>query len=281
MSLVDGNPLGTPPETGQAPSGTSGSEQTFTVNVNGEEQQVTLAELQSGYLRQADYTRKTTDVANMRKQLESAQVMQEALERNPTQAIETIASHYGVPLGAPPVVAPPALSAPPQFDEFGDPIPVPPQRQEDPVVAELLAEVKDLRSQISGVATSQHATRLDTELTELESRFDGVDRNMILRHMQANNISSPELAFRDLHWEEAQAALQGQRERQQAEERILDQKRQTQGLVNAGPGVSAGATTAPPKDYSGKGLTAALYEAFEDSKQELGIENISQVRFND
>jgi len=46
------------------------SEETlYAVTVNGEEQQVTLDELMSGYSRQSDYTRKTQDVAKERKQM--------------------------------------------------------------------------------------------------------------------------------------------------------------------------------------------------------------------
>ena len=41
----------------------------YAVTVNGEEQQVTLDELMSGYSRQSDYTRKTQDVAKERKQM--------------------------------------------------------------------------------------------------------------------------------------------------------------------------------------------------------------------
>ena len=50
------------------------SEETlYAVTVNGEEQQVTLDELMSGYSRQSDYTRKTQDVAKERKQMEELQ----------------------------------------------------------------------------------------------------------------------------------------------------------------------------------------------------------------
>jgi hypothetical protein len=51
-----------------------GSEETlYAVTVNGEEQQVTLDELMSGYSRQSDYTRKTQDVAKERKKMEELQ----------------------------------------------------------------------------------------------------------------------------------------------------------------------------------------------------------------
>ena len=45
----------------------------YAVTVNGEEQEVTLEELTKGYSRQSDYTRKTQDIANNRKGMESLQ----------------------------------------------------------------------------------------------------------------------------------------------------------------------------------------------------------------
>jgi hypothetical protein len=45
----------------------------YTVKQNGIETQVTLEELQNGYSRQQDYTRKTQELANQRKEIESQQ----------------------------------------------------------------------------------------------------------------------------------------------------------------------------------------------------------------
>ena len=45
----------------------------YAVTVNGEEQEVTLEELTKGYSRQSDYTRKTQEIANNRKGMESLQ----------------------------------------------------------------------------------------------------------------------------------------------------------------------------------------------------------------
>src|SRR5690606_15852468 len=48
-----------------------GEEQTFTLSIGGKEETVTLSELRDGYLRQADYTRKTQAVVEQRKALEA------------------------------------------------------------------------------------------------------------------------------------------------------------------------------------------------------------------
>lgn len=47
--------------------------QAYTVKVDGVEQEVTLAELQNGYSRQQDYTRKTQELSQQRKSIEEQQ----------------------------------------------------------------------------------------------------------------------------------------------------------------------------------------------------------------
>jgi len=60
-------------EESEEPDEVESEETLYAVTVNGEEQQVTLDELMSGYSRQSDYTRKTQDVAKERKQMEELQ----------------------------------------------------------------------------------------------------------------------------------------------------------------------------------------------------------------
>ncbi len=63
--------------------------QTFTVKVDGKEVSVTLDELQKGYTRTQDYTRKTQQIAEVRKQVEAE-----------TQAIRAERGQYAQLLGA-------------------------------------------------------------------------------------------------------------------------------------------------------------------------------------
>lgn len=60
-------------EDGGEDEGDDRAPQTFKVKVDGEELEVTADELVRGYQRQADYTRKTQQVAEMRRQLEAEQ----------------------------------------------------------------------------------------------------------------------------------------------------------------------------------------------------------------
>lgn len=58
-------------------------QQLYTVKVNGEERQVTLDELRTGHMLHADYSRKTQEVAQQRKELEAART--EQLEKGQQQ----------------------------------------------------------------------------------------------------------------------------------------------------------------------------------------------------
>ena len=70
----------------------------FTVTVDGEEQNVSLAELQGGYMRQADYTRKTQAVAEQQSRLETLDRFETALERDPEQTLKNLAAQYNLDL---------------------------------------------------------------------------------------------------------------------------------------------------------------------------------------
>lgn len=60
---------------------------------------VTLGELKRGYLRQADYTRKTQEVAEARKANADAVQFFEYVQENPLDAVKALASKLGINLG--------------------------------------------------------------------------------------------------------------------------------------------------------------------------------------
>lgn len=68
----------------------------YTVKIDGEEQQVTLEELQNGYQRQADYTRKTQEIAVERERLQQAEAIVSALENDPSGTLQTLARSFNV-----------------------------------------------------------------------------------------------------------------------------------------------------------------------------------------
>jgi len=67
-----------------------------TVKVDGVEQQVSLDELQNGYQRQADYTRKTQELASERERLAQGEAIVQALEADPVGAIDALSDAFGI-----------------------------------------------------------------------------------------------------------------------------------------------------------------------------------------
>jgi hypothetical protein len=66
------------------------------LNVAGEEVDVPLKEALAGYQRQADYTRKTQELSEQRKQVQFGTALQEALQNNPGDTLELLKQHYGL-----------------------------------------------------------------------------------------------------------------------------------------------------------------------------------------
>jgi len=66
------------------------------LNVAGEEIDVPLKEALAGYQRQADYTRKTQELSEQRKQVQFGSALQEALQNDPKNTLELLKQHYGL-----------------------------------------------------------------------------------------------------------------------------------------------------------------------------------------
>lgn len=82
----------TPSEQDTAPVVTS-EPKAETIEINGE--QVSIDELKGGYLRQSDYTRKTQELARIKKDLEKAEQLYTAVQKDPDTAIE-LAEKLGI-----------------------------------------------------------------------------------------------------------------------------------------------------------------------------------------
>ena len=78
-------------EVSQEPAGES-----YTVKVDGSEEQVSLDELRDGYQRQADYTRKTQELASERNRLQQAEAIVQSLEADPAGTLEALGDAFGV-----------------------------------------------------------------------------------------------------------------------------------------------------------------------------------------
>ncbi len=122
------------------------------VRVDGEEIMVPLSEAVQGYQRQADYTRKTQEVAQQRQELQVVAAIKQALESDPTGTIQALSEHYNVATNT---VAPSQ-----DYDEdwsYGT-------TEQDP-------RLSQLEQRIAAFEKAQAQAQLDAELGRLQAKY--------------------------------------------------------------------------------------------------------------
>ena len=216
------------------PTGTSG----YTVKVDGEQQQVSLEELQSGYQRQADYTRKTQVLASERQRLQQAETIVSALEADPQGTLAALGNALGV-----------ADSPVPQDD-------VSSWEDEDPTAQ----RVAHLEAQVARQAQTHRKQALDKEVSRLKGQYGNFDEQVLFKHALDNKIANLEAAYTHMNFN----GLAGYAGKLQRDQETLEAKRGG-APVEGGKTVQQGTVV----DGSPKKVTS-LREAFALAKQELG-----------
>ena len=156
-------------ETEETPTG-----DVHTVKVDGQEQQVSLDELRNGYQRQADYTRKTQELASERERLAQGEAIVQALESDPQGAVSALADAFGVGVGNQNTVQA--------------------QLQED-----LDPEEVRLRRMESSIEEHNRAVRqqnMQSEVDGLREKFSAdIDERELYSHALKHNIGNLEAAY--------------------------------------------------------------------------------------
>ena len=148
-------------------------DKTVSVTVNGETFEVPLAELRNGYMRQADYTRKTQQVAADADVLRWAREMQEAFRVDPAGSIRYLQEQFGLQTQ--------------NVDPFEDVDP-----EVKPIVDELRRtqqELAELRRQSQSLQASRVDAEVQAELDSMRSRYQDFDPMQVLPIAIENGLS--------------------------------------------------------------------------------------------
>ena len=147
---------------------------TYLVKIDGEEHRVSLEELQNGYQRQSDYTRKTQELASERERLAQGEAIGQALESDPQGAVSALADAFGVGVGNQNTVQA-------ELDEDLDP-----------------DEVR-LRRMESSIEEHNRAVRqqnMQSEVDGLREKFSAdIDERELYSHALKHNIGNLEAAY--------------------------------------------------------------------------------------
>jgi hypothetical protein len=214
------------------------SDHVVELKVGGETQRVPLSEAISNGMRQADYTQKTQALAEQQRELEYAQSLALALERNPKGTIEYLQSQLEQAAG----------SAGADLDDGLNP---------------LQSEIQDLRKW-------QSQQMVKDEFASLREQFGEIDERAVLQH--ALDIDAPSLEAAYAHMvlpkllEEVAPLRSAAAERAKAEAEAEAAKRSAAGLVAGGHTPATGVVSAPDS-----GSAPSLREALLAAAQQHGI----------
>lgn len=209
----------------------------YTVKIDGAEQQVTLEELQNGYQRGADYTRKTQAVAEERDRLRQAEALMTAVQEDPAGTIQALSKSFGVDN---PIQTESSME---DWEEV------------DPNVARIAA----LEQKIEQQEAVQRKLDLEREVNALQEEYGEFDTDELLGHALKHRIGNLEAAFKHWRFDQTQDALS----KLQAEQEITEKKRDA-AVVTPGGSTQAGTEPSPMSSPP-----LSVREAFERAKQEL------------
>jgi len=211
------------------------------VQVNGEEVKVPLKEALSGYQRQADYTRKTQELSEQRRQFQFGAALQEALQNNPKETLDLLSKHYGM-----------AEQTSPEEELLLDPV----EKQ-----------YKQLEQRVQAFEQQKAMDELERTVESLQNRYGSdFDANEVVAKALALGSTDLEAVYKqiafDKVYEDAQAIRQLREKKAQETEQITNAKRQAS--------VVGTTTSSSSADVSAKPITT-LRDAFEAAKRQMSI----------
>lgn len=158
------------------------------VTVDGSTQNVPLSEVRDGYMRQADYTRKTQDVARERKMLETAARFYNAFEEDQVGFARAVASRVGL-------IDPSQAADVDGVEVFtGSQI----EAEVEKRMADALAEhpeVKEARKILASRSTDEQIANIEQQY---QSKLSAENRARLLNEAKRRGVDDLELVFESL-----------------------------------------------------------------------------------
>lgn len=210
------------------------------IQVDGQEVAVPLKEALSGYQRQADYTRKTQELAEQRKQVQFAASLAESLAKDPASTLQALQQHYG-------------LSAPIQDQQVEEEYLDPAEKQ-----------LRQLEQRIAAFEQSKAMDELTRTVDSLQSKY-GEDFNADEVVAKALAIGSTDLeaVFKQITFDKVYSTASEAKKKLMEEQARVEAKRSAS-VVSGGSATknSVAAKTQKP---------TSVFEAFEQAKKTLNL----------
>ena len=211
------------------------------LQVDGEEVLVPVKEALAGYQRQADYTRKTQELSEQRRQVQFGAALQEALQNDPKGTLSLLSQHYGV-------------GQQPSDEE---------ELYMDPVEK----QYKQLEGRVQAFEQEKARNELERTIQSLQTRYGSdFDANEVVSKALAIGSSDWEGVYKqmafDKVYEDALTVRQLREKRANEQKQITDSKRQASVASTTSSAGSADVSAQPIK---------SLRDAFEAAKRQLSV----------
>tara|TARA_R110002072_G_scaffold37262_1_gene109236 strand:- start:43 stop:768 length:726 start_codon:yes stop_codon:yes gene_type:complete len=221
-------------EVSQEPAGES-----FTVKVDGLEEQVSLEELRDGYQRQSDYTRKTQELASERKRLEQAEAIVSSLESDPESTLKALGDAFGI------------SAAPEQSEDLTR------SSWDEPDDA-TSKRLQELEGRVQGYDRIRKQEALEKQVSVLKGKYGDFDQSELFQHALRNKIGNLEAALTHMRYD----GVASKAEKLEKEQERTEAKRGAS-IVEPSGSKQAGSS----RKNSEK--ATSIREAFLNAKQEL------------
>lgn len=210
----------------------------YTIKVDGVEEQVTLEELQNGYQRHSDYTRKTQEVAAERERLRQAEQIVSALESNPEETLRTLAQSFELELGG-------QSSSSDEYSNWDD---------EDPTQQKIAA----LERRLEQSEAKQRQEAIERQVSELQETYGEFDSRELMNHALKHKIPNLEAAYTHWRFNEVKSTA----DKLSKEQEIVAKKREA-------AVVEPGGSTQTGTDAKQSKIPSSIREAFAQAKEQL------------
>lgn len=208
------------------------------LQVDGEEVVVPVKEALAGYQRQADYTRKTQELSEQRKQVQYASALAEALQNDPAATLQLLNQQYG-------------LSAQPQ-------------EEEDAWIDPAEQQLRQLEQRIAAFEQSKAMDELTRTIDTLQSKYgEDFDADEVVAKALATGSTDLESVFKQITFDKVYSKA-SEATKKLSEEQARVQSKRSAAIVSGGTAAKSPVTTqtAQPK---------SVFEAFENAKRALNL----------
>jgi hypothetical protein len=196
------------------------------IKLDGEDLEVPLSEALAGYQRQADYTRKTQELAQQKEQFQFATALQSALDNDPAATIDLLSKHYGISRQA----VNEMIADGEDFDSL------------DPTEQ----KYRELDKRLASFEDYQSKQEIEREVQRLKSKYEDFNINEVVTTALRMNSTDLEGTYKQMAFDKMMAKAELERQarevQQQKENSLLESKRQAS-VVSGGSSATANTTS--------------------------------------